>query len=75
MFTIAKLTRRYYYGDQPHEFHEYVENYYSDIEKARAAVKDILGEEATLDNEFGFDSWASIHHPKVVYFIDLIRVW
>ena len=75
MFTIARLTHRHCYGKRPEQCSDHVVGYYSDIEKARAAVKDFFGEDATLDNDFGFDVWVSEHLPNTEYIIDLIQVW
>lgn len=75
MFTIARLTHRYYHGKRPHECADNVIGYYSDIEKARAAAKDHLGEEAKVDNTFGFDIWVSPHLPHTELIIDLLEVW
>ena len=74
MLTIARVTRRYKYGTKPHECVDNVEGYYTDIEKARKVVKEILGSKATPDNEFGFDCWLNPDFPKVEYYIDLIEV-
>ena len=55
MLTIARVIRRYKYGTKPHECVDNIEGYYTDADKARKVVKEILGSKATLDNEFGFD--------------------
>jgi hypothetical protein len=75
MFTIARLTHRYYYGKRPHECKDNVVGYYSDIEKARTTAKDLLGEDAKVDNGFGFDIWVSSYLPHTEYIIDIIQVW
>jgi hypothetical protein len=75
MFTIARLTHRYYSDKSSHEYQDGVVGYYSDIEKARATAKDFLGEDAKVDNDFGFDIWVSPHLPQTEYIIDLIQVW
>ena len=75
MFTIARLTHRYYYGKRPHECKNNVVGYYSDIEKARATARDFLGEGAKVNNDFGFDVWTSPRLPHTEYIIDLIEVW
>jgi hypothetical protein len=77
MMTIAKVThRRYNTRDKkPWDCSDNTVGYYTDIEKARATVKDFLGEEATCDNDFGFDIWVSPHLPQTEYLIDLIEVW
>lgn len=77
MFTIARLTHRRYNdkSKKPWDCSDHVVNYYSDIEKARTAAKDFLGEEATCEDDFGFDIWTSPHLPQTEYIIDLIKVW
>lgn len=77
MMTIARVTHRYYKDStkKPHECHDGVVGYYTDIEKARATVKDFLGENATVDNDFGFDIWVSPYLPQTEYIIDLINVY
>ena len=75
MFTIARLTHRYYNGKRPNECSDNVVGYYSDIEKARATAKDFLGKDAKVDNDFGFDIWVSKNLPNTEYIIDLIQVW
>jgi hypothetical protein len=75
MFTIARLTHRHYYGKRPDECSDNVVGYYSDIEKARTTAKDFLGEDAKVDNDFGFDIWTSPHLPHTEYIIDMIQVW
>ena len=76
MFTIARLTHRRY-GDRskPWDCKDSTVGYYTDIEKARAAAKDFLGEEAKCDNDWGFDIWVSPNLPNTEYIIDLINVW
>lgn len=74
--TIARLTHRHYYGNRrPWECKDNVVGYYTDIEKARATAKNFLGEEATCDNDFGFDIWVTPHLPYTEYIIDLITVY
>lgn len=75
MFTIARLTHRHYSDKSSHKYQDGVVGYYSDIEKARTTAKDFLGEEATCDNDFGFDIWVSPHLPQTEYIIDIIQVW
>jgi hypothetical protein len=76
MLTIYRVTHRYYYGThRPHECSDNTVNYFDSIEKARQCVKDFLGEEATVDNDFGFDIWVSKHLPHTEYIIDCIRVY
>ena len=72
---IYKLTHRYKYGKRPNECKDHTVGYYTTIEKARAVVKDFLGEDATVDNDFGFDSWTSPRNPNTEYLIDLVKVW
>ena len=77
MFTIARVTHRYY-GDctkKPYDCKDNTVGYYSDIEKARAVVKDFLGENATVDNDFGFDIWVAPNLQQTEYLIDLITVY
>jgi hypothetical protein len=77
MMTIARLTHRYYKNrtKKPHECQDHVVGYYTTIEKARATAKDFLGENATVDNDFGFDIWVSPNLPLTEYIIDLIAVY
>lgn len=73
---VYRVTHRHYYGNyQPHECRDHTVGYYSNIEKARVTVKDFLGEEATCNNDFGFDIWVSPHLPHTEYLIDVIEVW
>lgn len=72
---IARLTHRHYYGKRPNECKDNVVGYYSTIEKARASAKDFLGEDATVNNDFGFDIWVTKGQPNTEYIIDLIEVW
>lgn len=74
MLTIARVTHRRYYGDRPDECVDHIEGYYTDIDKARAEVKSILGKTATVNNDFGFDVWVRPEFPKVEYLIDIIEV-
>lgn len=77
MFTIARVIHRHY-GDRtkkPYDCKDNTVGYYSDIEKARAVVKDFLGENATVDNDFGFDIWVTPNLPQTEYLIDLITVY
>lgn len=71
---IYRVTHRHY-SARPHDYTDYVVGYYSNIEKARATVKDFLGEDATCDNDFGFDNWVTPHLPNTEYFIDVVKVW
>lgn len=73
MFIYRVIHR--YYSVRPREYADHAVGYYSDIEKARAAVKSHLGEGATCDNDYGFDSWVSPHLPNTEYLIDAIEVW
>ena len=77
MMTIARVIHRRYKdaAKKPHEYYDGVVGYYTDIEKARATVKDFLGENATVDNDFGFDIWVSPYLPQTEYIIDLINVY
>ena len=77
MMTIARVTHRHYNtkDKKPWDCADHTVNYYTDIEKARAAVKDFLGAEATVDNDFGFDIWVSPNLPQTEYIIDLINVY
>ena len=76
MMTIARLThRRYNDRSKPWDYKDNTVGYYTDIEKARATAKDFLGEEATCDNDWGFDIWVSPNLPNTEYIIDLINVW
>ena len=72
---IAKLTHRYYYGKRPNECKDGIVGYYSNIEKARITVKDFLGEDAIVNNDFGFEIWTSKGQPNTEYIIDLVKVW
>lgn len=72
---IYKVTHRYKSGANHQQASDNIVGYYSTIEKARATVKHFLGEGATVDNDFGFDSWTSPNLPNTEYFIDLIKVW
>jgi hypothetical protein len=71
---IYCVTHRHY-AVRPHQCADHIVGYYSTIEKARAVVKDFLGEEATCDNDFGFDCWVTPHLPNTEYLIDVIKVW
>lgn len=71
---IYRVTHRYY-NTRPHDCSDHTVGYYSTIEKARAVVKDFLGEEATCDNDFGFDCWVAPHLPNTEYLIDAVKVW
>ena len=73
--TIYRVTHRYKNGSKPWQVSDHTVGYYSTIEKARDTVKNFLGENATLDNDFGFDSLASPNHSHTEYLIDLIKVW
>ena len=77
MMTIARVTYRHYNdrSKKPHEYYEGILGYYTTIEKARITVQDFLGKNATVDNDFGFDTWVSPDLPNTEYFIDLINVW
>ena len=77
MMTIARLTHRHYNdkNKKPLDYKTHTVGYYTDIEKARAAIKDFLGEEAECDNDWGFDIWVSPNLPNTEYIIDLINVW
>lgn len=71
---VYRVTHRYYFvHSDTHEDHTV--NYFSTIEKARTCVKDLLGEGAKCDNDFGFDIWVSDFRPNTEYFIDMIRVF
>ena len=72
--SIYRVIHRHYYA-RPHKCADHIVGYYSTIEKARATVKAFLGEDATCDNAFGFDSWVTPHLPNTEYFIDVIQVW
>ena len=73
---VFRVTHRYYFGERrPHECKDHTVNYFSTIEKARTCVKDLLGEDAKCDNDFGFDIWVSDFHPNTEYLIDMIRVY
>ena len=67
------VTHRYYVT-RPYDCKDHILGYYSTIEKARATVKDLLGDDAVCDQNFGFDVWSSAHNPNVEYLIDTIRV-
>lgn len=71
---IYRITHRYY-NIRPHDYADHTVGYYSTIEKARATIKNFLGEEATCDNDFGFDVWVSPYYKNTEYFIDVIKVW
>ena len=77
MMTIARVThRRYNTTDKkPWDCKDSTVGYYTDIEKARATVKDFLGANATADNDWGFDIWVSPNLPQTEYIIDLINVY
>lgn len=73
--TIARVTHRHNYGSKPNECSGHIVGYYTTIEKARDVVKDFLGNEATCNNDFGFDIWVTAHLPNTEYIIDLIAVY
>ena len=77
MMTIARVThRRYNTPDKkPWDCKDNTVGYYTDTEKARATVKDFLGKEAIVDNDWGFDIWVSPNLPQTEYIIDLINVY
>lgn len=71
---IYRVTHRYY-NARPHDCKDHTVGYYSTIEKARATIKDLLGDDAVCDQDFGFDIWSSTHNPNTEYFVDVIQVW
>lgn len=71
---IYRITHRYY-NIRPHDCKDGTIGYYSTIEKARAAVKELLGDCATCDDSFGFDVWVSPYSKNTEYLIDKIEVW
>lgn len=71
---IYCVTHRYY-NARPHDCSSNIVGYYSTIEKARTAVQELLGDEATCDRTFGFDIWVSPYLPNTEYRIDIIQVW
>ena len=77
MMTIARVIHRRYKDatKKPREYYDGVVGYYTNIEKARATVKDFLGENAIVDSDFGFDIWVSPNLPQTEYIIDLINVY
>lgn len=66
---IYQVVFRYKYGTHPWECRDTTEGYWKDLEEARAFVRKMLGENCSVDDEWGFDIWTAPERPRVEYSI------